>query len=179
MPAANATMQGIGETTKKRDSTARAERSAQDSPIFEQLVIPIETHQAFEFVDITALLGEAVRTVGLQAGLMNVWTRHTTTGLLVNESEPLLLGDLAAMFERLVPISTSYRHDDFTQRTVNLTANERRNGHAHCRAALLRTSESVSVVDGRLALGRWQRVFLVEFDGGQRRELGLTMTGYA
>jgi secondary thiamine-phosphate synthase enzyme len=175
MRAANAISRAIGEAAKKRVSTAKADWAA---PIFEQLLVVVETRQAFEFLDITPLLSEAVGTVGLQAGLMNVWTRHTTTGLLVNESEPLLLDDLAAMFERLVPAGMSYLHDDFTQRTVNLTANERRNGHSHCRAALLRTSESIAVVDGRVALGRWQRVFLVEFDGGQRRELGLTLLGH-
>jgi thiamine phosphate synthase YjbQ (UPF0047 family) len=57
------------------------------------------------------------------------------------------------------------RDDDFSRRTVNLMPGERRNGHAHCRAALLRTSESVPVAGGVLTLGRWQRVFLVEFDG--------------
>jgi secondary thiamine-phosphate synthase enzyme len=54
---------------------------------------------------------------------------------------------------------------------------ERRNGHAHCRAALLRTSESLLVTDGALSLGRWQRIFLVEFDGGQRREIVAAMYG--
>jgi secondary thiamine-phosphate synthase enzyme len=58
-----------------------------------------------------------------------------------------------------------------------MTPGERRNGHAHCRAALLRTSESVQVAGGRLNLGCWQRIFLVEFDGGRRREVGLTLLG--
>ena len=58
-----------------------------------------------------------------------------------------------------------------------MTPGERRNGHAHCRAALLRGSETLAVRDGRLNLGRWQRVFLVEFDGPQCRELILTMMG--
>ena len=51
------------------------------------------------------------------------------------------------------------------------------NGHAHCRAALLRASEYVAVSDGRLSLGRSQRVFLVDFDGGRRREVSLTLLG--
>jgi secondary thiamine-phosphate synthase enzyme len=70
-----------------------------------------------------------------------------------------------------------YAHDDFRRRTVNLIPEERKNGHAHCCAALLRTSECLSVVDGALGLGRWQRVFLVEFDGAQRRDLSVTMIG--
>ena len=74
------------------------------------------------------------------------------------------------MFERLVPAVTDFAHDDFESRTVNLTPGERRNGRAHCRAALLRTSESFLVADAEAEPGRWQRVLLVDFDGGQRRE---------
>ena len=101
-------------------------------------------------------------------------TLHTTTGVMINEHEPLLLGDLKAMFERLVPAGR-YDHDDFERRTVNLTPDERVNGHAHCRAALLRTSESLPIVNGALTLGRWQRVFLVEFDGPRRREVSVAL----
>jgi secondary thiamine-phosphate synthase enzyme len=142
------------------------------------LTISVVTRDTFEFVDLTSALASLVETLGVRDGVLTVQTRHTTTGLLINEHEPLLLADLRAMFERLVPASSSYAHDDFTSRTVNLGPEERMNGHAHCRAALLRTSESVPIVDGALTLGRWQRVFLVEFDGGQRREVsvGLVVT---
>jgi secondary thiamine-phosphate synthase enzyme len=140
-------------------------------------ILSVNTERAVEFVDITALVSRAVREAGLVVGLAMVQTRHTTTGLLVNENEPLLLTDFEAFFAGVATAPGGYGHDDFRRRTVNLVANERKNGHAHCRAALLRTSESVSVVDGALVLGRWQRIFLVEFDGGQRRELSVTLIG--
>ena len=140
-------------------------------------VLIVETREPVEFVDITALVACAVREAGLADGLATVQTRHTTTGLLVNEHEPLLLTDLEAFFARVARAPDGYAHDDFRRRTANLTLNERKNGHAHCCAALLRASECLSVVDGTLDLGRWQRVFLVEFDGGQRRELSVTMIG--
>jgi thiamine phosphate synthase YjbQ (UPF0047 family) len=54
---------------------------------------------------------------------------------------------------------------------------ERRNGHAHCRAALLRTTEWMPVAGGALTLGRWQSVFLVDFDGPQRRQLSVLVMG--
>jgi secondary thiamine-phosphate synthase enzyme len=140
-------------------------------------VVAVETRHAVEFVDVTSTLTRAVSDSGLVDGLLVVQTRHTTAGLLVNECEPLLLGDLEALFERLAPAAGAYAHDDFSRRTVNLGPAERPNGHAHCRAALLRTSEWIGVSGGRLALGRWQRVFLVDFDGGQRREIALTLMG--
>jgi secondary thiamine-phosphate synthase enzyme len=141
------------------------------------LVVSVVTREAVEFVDITPTLALVVEGLGLRDGVLTVCTRHTTTGLLVNEREPLLFSDLQAMFERLVPADGPFAHDDFERRTVNLTPGERRNGRAHCRAALLRTSESIPVADGQLSLGRWQRVLLVEFDGGQRREIAVTLQG--
>jgi len=143
------------------------------------VVISVETHSPLEFVDITAAVSDAVGEVGLTEGLVLAQTRHTTTGLLINEHEPLLFADLEALFERVAPASAAYAHDDLSRRTVNIAPGERRNGHAHCRAALLRTSECVIVTGGRLHLGRWQRVFLVEFDGGQQREVSLTLLGSA
>ena len=152
--------------------SAQPERS-----IVRHIVVPFETRQPLEFVDVTVFLSLAVREAGLVDGVVVAQTRHTTTGLLIHEHEPLLLSDLEALFERLAPAAPAYAHDDFSRRTVNLTPGERRNGHAHCRAAFLRTSESVAVVGGVLTLGRWQRVFLVDFDGGQHRELSLMVMG--
>jgi len=140
-----------------------------------RIVIPVETQRPLEFVDITDAISREVSLAGLLEGIVVAQTRHTTTGLLINEHEPLLLEDLEALFERLAPAAALYAHDDFSRRTVNLMPGERRNGHAHCRAALLRTSECVAVTDGQLNLGRWQRVFLVDFDGGQHREVSLTL----
>jgi secondary thiamine-phosphate synthase enzyme len=139
------------------------------------LTISVVTQQETEFVDLTPSLSSLVEALGIRDGVLTVQTRHTTTGLMINEHEPLLLDDLKAMFERLAPASAFYAHDDFSCRTVNLGPDERRNGHAHCRAALLRTSESIPIADCRLTLGRWQRVFLVEFDGGQRREISVAL----
>jgi secondary thiamine-phosphate synthase enzyme len=140
-------------------------------------LLSVETKRPLEFVDITPLVAVAVRDAGLVGGIAMIHTRHTTTGLLINENEPLLLTDLEAFFTRLADAPGGYAHDDFRRRTVNLTPYERRNGHAHCCASLLRTSESVPVVSGALDLGRWQRVFLVEFDGCQKRELSVTLVG--
>jgi secondary thiamine-phosphate synthase enzyme len=146
-------------------------------PVVRYVTLAVDTREPMEFVDLTPMLSTLVQGLGFHDGLLTVHTRHTTTGLMINEHEPLLLEDLKAMFERLAPGGAAYGHDDFARRTVNLTPAERRNGHAHCRAALLRTSESIPVVDGALSLGRWQRVFLVEFDGAQRREVAVTVAG--
>ena len=134
--------------------------------------LEVVTTRSMEFVDLTDQLTALVRHAGLENGLLVVQTQHTTTGLLVNEAEPRLLEDLAARLACWAPLDLPYAHDDLSRRTVNVLENrERRNGHAHCRAALLRSSETLVVERGRLCLGRWQRVLLVECDGPQRREI--------
>jgi secondary thiamine-phosphate synthase enzyme len=141
------------------------------------LVVSVVTRDPVEFVDLTPTLARIVAGLGLRDGALTVYTRHTTTGLLINEHEPLLFSDLKAMFDRLVPEDGWFAHDDYERRTVNLTPRERQNGWAHCRAALLRTSESIPVADAQLGLGRWQRVLLVDFDGGQKREIAVMLQG--
>jgi len=155
-------------------SPRQSERSA---PGVRHVSIAIDTTIAVEFVDLTATLQGLVTAMGFTDGFLAVHTLHTTTGLLVNELEPLLLEDLAEMFERIAPAARDYAHDDCARRTVNLTPAERRNGYAHCRAALLRASEQFGVADGEIVLGRWQRVLFVDFDGGQKRRVAVTFVG--
>jgi secondary thiamine-phosphate synthase enzyme len=138
--------------------------------------LELRSEHALQVLDLTPLLTSVVERAGLWEGLIAVTTRHTTTGLLVNELEPLLESDLAAMFERVAPAGATYAHDDLTRRR-DVTAGERVNGHAHCRAALLRASETLPVRGGTLALGRWQRVLFVECDGGQRRQVSVVCLG--
>ena len=119
------------------------------------------------------------RRRGLRFGIVNVQTLHTTTAVVVNEHEPLLLADFQALLEAAAPGDGRYRHDDTTVRTVNMTDAERPNGHAHCRALLLPSSACLNVTNGRLRLGQWQRVFFVELDGPRERDLSVLIVGEA
>jgi secondary thiamine-phosphate synthase enzyme len=139
----------------------------------------VPTEEPLQFVDLTDLVAERVRRSGVTHGLVNVQTRHTTTAVLVNENEPLLLADLRELFERWAPARDRYRHDELWARRDAIAPDERRNGHSHARAVLLGTSESLNVIDGRLQLGRWQRIFLVELDGPREREVSLVVLGIA
>ena len=141
--------------------------------------IRIRSARPTEFIDLTDRLTALLSDTAVRNGLINVQTLHTTTAVVVNEHEPLLHADFAALLDDAAPSHATYRHDDATLRTVNLTADERVNGHAHCRALLLGVSACLNVVDGRLRLGRWQRVFFVELDGPQERELSIVIVGEA
>jgi secondary thiamine-phosphate synthase enzyme len=142
-------------------------------------LIRLTTDRQMEFIDLTDRIGTLARKAGIYTGLVNVQSRHTTTAIVVNEHEPLLLGDFAALLGRTAPTDASYRHDDMDIRTVNLAPGERPNGHAHCQALVLPSSAGLNVAEGRLQLGRWQRVFLVELDGPRTREVSVVMIGEA
>jgi secondary thiamine-phosphate synthase enzyme len=139
--------------------------------------IRIDSARPMQFVDLTPDLETFVGASGIQAGLLNVQSLHTTAAIVINEHEPLLLTDMAGLLERLAPIDAVYRHDNVTLRTVNCVLGEPPNGHSHCRALLLGSTAAVNVVDGRLQLGRWQRVFLVELDGPRTRDVSLLLLG--
>src|SRR5262245_54668445 len=149
------------------------------TPAYRHTRLRIATTSPTQFIDITDRIQALVVEAGVLAGLVNVQSLHTTAAIVLNEHEPLLLADFAALLERTAPASTSYRHDDLSVRTVNLTPDERVNGHAHCRALLLMPSACLNIVGGRLQLGRWQRIFLAELDGPRVRDLSVLLLGEA
>ena len=137
-----------------------------------------ETHESIEFVDITDDVAELVRVAGLREGVANVFSRHTTAAVCIQEDEPLLLEDLCEFLERSAPAQSHYRHNDFRVRTVHMHDDESPNGHSHCLQLMLGTSESVPVAEGELLLGTWQRIFLVELDGPRTsREIIIQVLG--
>ena len=147
------------------------------APPCHHTTLRIPTERPTQFVDMTGRLEDVVAAAGIRFGMLNVQTLHTTTAVVVNEHEPLLLADFVELLERAVPSHTGYHHDDAGARTVNVTIGERPNGFAHCRALFLPTSVCLNVVDGRLMLGRWQRVFLAELDGPQTRSVSVLVLG--
>lgn len=142
-----------------------------------QRTIRIGTDACLQFIDLTDQVRECVELAQVWQGTANVQSLHTTAAIVVNEGEPLLLEDLRRTLERSASRQRRYRHDDFSVRTVNLVPGERANGHAHCKALFLRTSETLNVVGGRLQLGAWQRIFFVELDGARDRGVSVMVIG--
>lgn len=136
----------------------------------------IETQKQFEIVDITGHTHKAVLESGIQNGIALIYCPHTTAAVRINHNEPLLMQDFMKTLYRMVPIDQSYSHDLFEVRT-NLAANERSNGHAHVKAFLLGSSESIPVEKSNLGLGAKQSVFFVELDGGRSREVHIKVIG--
>ncbi len=140
--------------------------------------LTLVTEQAFGLVDITEPARAAARRSGLEAGSVQLFCPHTSCGLAVTELEDGLHADIEAFLEALAPVGGSYRHDDLEHRWQNLEPDERRNGWSHLRA-LVATAPSMvlPVRDGGLALGRWQRLFLVELDGPRTRRVDIQAWG--
>jgi secondary thiamine-phosphate synthase enzyme len=138
-------------------------------------LVHIRTDEPLQFVDLTELVAERVRRSGVAEGIVTVQSRHTTAAVIVNENEPLLLADLEDLLEEWAPAGRRYRHNDLGAR--NAPADEKPNGHGHARALLLGISVCLNVAGGRIDLGRWQSIFLVELDGPRAREVSVQVMG--
>jgi secondary thiamine-phosphate synthase enzyme len=137
--------------------------------------IEMQTSACFDAVDLTERLERIVDAPAIDRGLIFVQSLHTTAAIVVNEDEPLLWEDIRCRLEQFAPRFERYRHDDFAVRTVNMTPGEMANGHAHCKALFLPTSVTLAVSGGRIVLGRWQRVFLLELDRARPRTVAVVV----
>lgn len=137
--------------------------------------IKIKSQQTLDFIDITNLIKEKIKN--FKNGIINIQTLHTTTALMLNEAEPLLIKDMKKTLERLIPEKNEYNHDNFEIRTVNMCDGECANGHAHCKALFLSPSVSLNIIDEKLVLGTWQRIFFLELDRARERYISVQVVG--
>jgi secondary thiamine-phosphate synthase enzyme len=119
--------------------------------------------------DITAPVASALHESGLQNGVVTVFVVGSTAVVTTIEFEPGAVADFNSLLETLAPRDSEYRHhlrwrDD--------------NGSSHVRAALLGPSITIPFVDGKLALGTWQQIMLLEVDTRPRvREVVVQIMG--
>lgn len=118
--------------------------------------IKVKTGGNCDIVDITEQVSNTITDSGVSNGTVTVFNVGSTAGITTTEYEPGLVNyDIAAAFEKIAPRAGRYEHEETWHDD---------NGHSHVRAALLGPSLSVPVVDGRLTLGTWQQIVLVDFD---------------
>jgi len=124
----------------------------------------VRTASKREMIDLTARVAEVVARAGLGEGLCSVYTPHATAAIVVNENDdPNVCVDVLDALDRLVPAGV-WRHDRVDG-----------NAAAHIQATILGPGETIPVRDGRLCLGRWQAVMLVELDGPRERAVLVTL----
>ncbi len=129
----------------------------------------ISTSGNSEVVDITGEIAEKIRQSGLHDGIVTVFVSGSTASVTTTEFEPGLRKDIPEMLERLAPADVRYHHDD--------TWGDG-NGHAHVRASFLGPSLTVPFSDGKMLLGTWQQVVLIDFDNRSRhRDIVIQLLG--
>ena len=132
--------------------------------------VAFETRTQIEFVDITDRIQEVSDRSGIREGQALVYSQHSTLSVVINHNEPMLLQDFMRILYRLVPVDEQYSHDLFEIRRDSVS-DGRSNGHSHCKAFILGSSETVPIEKGKLFLGGRQSIFAVEFDGSRKRDV--------
>jgi len=122
--------------------------------------IELQTKGHGDVIDLTSRVAEIVVQSKLKDGIVTVFVTGSTAGITTIEFEPNLVADFNEMFQKLAPEGVSYHHDN--------TWGDR-NGYAHVRASILGASLVIPFSDGKLALGTWQQVVLVDFDERPRQ----------
>lgn len=131
--------------------------------------IPLSTRGHCDIIDITHKTEKALLESGISEGMVLVFVPGSTAGVTTVEYEPGLKQDLPEFFEKIIPENREYHHD--------ATWGDG-NGYAHVRAALLGPSLSVPVADGRMQLGTWQQIVVIDFDNRPRsREITVQISG--
>ncbi len=123
--------------------------------------VEICTKKRTEFVDITSVVDDEVSGSGIREGVCILHCPHTTAGLTINEhADPSVATDMLNALDRLIPEDGPWMHREG-------------NAPAHLKASWMGACVHVPICEGKIALGRWQGVFLCEFDGPRARELWL------
>jgi secondary thiamine-phosphate synthase enzyme len=122
--------------------------------------IKVRSHAREELVEFTDEVKEKLRQSGATDGVCFLYVQHTTAGLTINENaDPDVPRDMLHALRTLIPQhGMGFRHGE-------------ENSDAHIKTSLVGTSVTVPFQDGKLLLGRWQGIFLCEFDGGRERKV--------
>ncbi|MGD9947935.1 MAG: secondary thiamine-phosphate synthase enzyme YjbQ [Desulfobulbus sp.] len=119
----------------------------------------VSSRNRLEMIDITDRLQKVVEAQGIDDGVLYIYNPHTTAGLLINEgADPDVQHDLLGALNQIVPSTYPYRHAEG-------------NSPAHLMTAMTGSSVNLFILQGRLQLGTWQRIFFSEFDGPRTRKV--------
>ena len=129
-----------------------------------QKTIILNTNKNFEIIDITSKINDLI---DIDNGIISIFSRHSTTAIVVNENEQGLLNDFEFTLDNLIGDKFTYQHDRIDD-----------NACSHLKSFILSSSECLPIRNSRLDLGTWQSVFFIELDGPRNnRQISLTMMG--
>ncbi|MDR3290686.1 MAG: secondary thiamine-phosphate synthase enzyme YjbQ [Methanobrevibacter sp.] len=128
--------------------------------------IAIKTNKRFEIVDITDKINHIISKHGIELGIANIFSKHSTSAIIINENESGLLKDIENLLSSIVIDENSYYHDRIDN-----------NADSHLKGVLLSSSQSIPISNNSLNLGTWQSVFFIDFDGPRNRVVEVTLAG--
>lgn len=133
--------------------------------------ISCPTLKPIDIIDITDRVKTALEDSGMTDGQITIISQHTTAYVNINEKESHLVHDMITFLKRLVPKDGDYLH--------NLDpVDGRDNAHSHLIGLFMNSSETIPFANGRLLIGEWQSIFLVELDGPrEQRKVILQIAG--
>jgi secondary thiamine-phosphate synthase enzyme len=129
-------------------------------------VLNKESNKRVEIIDITHDINDILNKCKIKDGLVNIFARHSTAGIVINENESGLVKDFQNTIESLIPENNNYLHDMIDN-----------NADSHIRSFFIGSSETIPIENGSLGLGTWQSVFFVELDGPRNRKFVITVMG--
>ena len=127
-------------------------------------VFEIKTYERFEIRDISKEINCITGKSGVKNGLVNIFSTHSTSGIVVNENEPGLLEDFKDLLQTVIPSENNYKHDRIDN-----------NADSHLRALFIGNNVTVPLENGKIELGTWQSIFFVELDGPRIRKISVTV----
>lgn len=131
--------------------------------------IQLKTNANTEIVDVTREVQDVLAASNLSAGIVTVFVPHSTAGVTTIETESGLIVDFRRFWDRIVPAGYKYEHD---------AGYGEGNGHSHVRASLLGPSVTIPFAGGKMTLGTWQQIVVVDFDSRPRtRDLVVQVMG--
>lgn len=128
--------------------------------------IEIKTSKRMEIIDISSKISEILKSSEIKDGIINIFTRHSTSAIVINENETGLVKDFENLLKQIIPDNGSYKH--------NIIDN---NADSHLRSFLLGGSQSIPIINGHMDLGTWQSIFFIELDGPRSRKVKITIIG--
>lgn len=117
----------------------------------------LNSNKNFEVIDITSMINQEI---DIESGIVNIFSKHSTSAIVVNENETGLLNDFELMLTDLISDKYSWQHDRIDN-----------NAKSHLKSFLLSSSETIPISNGKLDLGTWQSVFFIELDGPRKNRV--------
>ncbi|WP_296858354.1 secondary thiamine-phosphate synthase enzyme YjbQ [uncultured Methanobrevibacter sp.] len=132
--------------------------------LFKQIDLTIDTSKKLEIIDITSKINDLI---DIEEGIISVFSKHSTSAIVVNENENGLLDDFEFILKQLVSDKFTYNHDKIDN-----------NASSHLKSFLLGSSECLPIKNYKLDLGTWQSIFFIELDGPRNnRTITLSLIG--